>query len=86
MQCLYNGERQALPGFSLSLCLYLFCPAEICAYLIQHKPEEDGQNNCKRTSPGLFDTYQVAESSSKSLLATSAAPQGGEFHTAIAYV
>jgi len=34
----------------------IFCLAEICAYLAQREPEEDGQNNCKRPSSGLFPT------------------------------
>ena len=86
MQGLYKAGEGKLRFVSLSFCLYLFCPAEIYAYLTQREPEEGGQNNCKRSSLGLFDTYQVSESSSKSLPATSAASQGGELHTAIAYV
>lgn len=40
----------------------------------------------KRTSPGLFDTYQIPKSSSKPLLGTSAAPQGREPCIVVGYV
>lgn len=71
--------RQVLPGISLSTCFSLFCQAEICAFLSQREPEGYGHSHCERTSPGLFDTHQIPESSLKSLLTTSAAPQGRSF-------
>lgn len=84
-QCLHKA-RKTSSGISLSTCFSLFSPTEICALLTQCEREGYGHNTCKRTCLSLFDTQEIPESASKSLLTTSAAPQGRELGIAIGYV